>query len=96
MAKLQADLPLSPLDRDIILRTVREKWLTTKEHAAFLRLAKLKSIEAAEELAKHTKNLLTPPKRAQWVRGVHRIPTKGAMKEFKARMRGRRKGHKQS
>src|SRR5262249_47884080 len=96
IAKIQADLPLSVLDRDIILETVRKQWLTTKEHAAFLRLAQLKHVETSEELAKSTKNLLTPSQRARWVRGVHGIRTKGAMKEFKARTRGRRKGHEQS
>jgi hypothetical protein len=53
MARVQAGLPLSARDRDIILGALRKQWLTTKEHAAFLRLAKLKNIEAAEELAKH-------------------------------------------
>src|SRR5215469_8351483 len=99
MAKVQAGLPLSVLDRDIILEVLRKAWLTPKEHRAFLRLAKLKQIEVAEELAQHTVNLKTVPDRAQWVRSVYgalegktkSLPSKGALKEFKARMRNKRK-----
>jgi len=53
IAKVQAGLPLSALDRDLILEVLRKQWLTKKEHDAFLRWAKLKHIEASEELAKH-------------------------------------------
>jgi hypothetical protein len=105
MARVQAGLPLSILDRDIILRVLRKEWLTTKEHAAFLRLAKLKSIEVTEELAKRSilacpwprdpdpehQYIITRLDRARWVRKFHGFPTSKALKQFKKRERKNRR-----
>jgi hypothetical protein len=89
IAKLQAGLPLSALERDIVLRAVREQWLTKKEHAAFLRQAELKQIEATRRVAKRAKNL--KGKREGWVRKMHDFPTPEAMKQFIKRERKHRR-----
>jgi hypothetical protein len=85
IAKVQADLPLSALDRDIIIEVLRKHWLTKKEHAAFLRQAKLRAIENLKGLAKE------PAVRHLDVPAVHGFPTPEALQQFVKRERRRRR-----
>jgi hypothetical protein len=88
MAKVQAGLPLSVLDRDIILEALRKQWLTKREYAAFLRQAKLKHIEIARKVAKQAVQL---GQREQWVEETHGFPTPRALKQFVKRERKHRR-----
>jgi hypothetical protein len=72
MAKVQAGLPLSALDRDIILEVLRRQWLTKKEHSAFLRQAKRRHIETSRDLAKHG---VRYGDRERWVQTIHEFDT---------------------
>ena len=88
IAKVQAGLPLSVLDRDIILQALRKQWLTTKEHAAFLRAAELRQIDDARESLKHAKVINDAD---EWVRGVTGRKNIKAVKQFEKRERKHRR-----
>jgi hypothetical protein len=68
IAKVQADLPLSPLDRDIILEALRRYCLTRREWKAFLAQAEAAQYEAAKKIAE----LVEPRgKSHRWLRRLY-------------------------
>ena len=88
IAKVQAGLPLSIGERDLVSDTLRRQWFTAQEYNAYLRAVKLKHIEAGRLLAKHA---VEHGRREEWVRKVHGFPTPEALKEFVKRERRRRR-----
>jgi hypothetical protein len=90
MAKVQAGLPLSVLDRDIILGALRKQWLTAKEHAAFLRKAELSQIETTRELLKYAKKK-SPDDPEEWIRNMTGRRSVKAVKQFEKRERKARR-----
>jgi hypothetical protein len=88
IAKVQAGLPLSALDRDITLRVLRKQWLTTKEHAAFLRAAELRQIDVAKELLERAEKANDSD---EWLCGVTGRKTIEAVKQFEKRERKHRR-----
>ena len=100
IAKVQADLPLSIRDRDIILDVLRRSLLGPKDYAAFLRQVKLRHIETGKKLIskKHLHSGDDKPKPAVpygqqelWLQGVHGFPSRGALRQFIKRERKRRR-----
>jgi len=81
-------LPLSVLDRDIILQVLRKAWLTPKEHAAFLRQAELRQIDSAKALLKYAKTVNDP---AAWFRLITGRKSIKAVKQFEKRERKNRR-----
>jgi hypothetical protein len=68
IAKVQANLPLTVLDRDIILRALREQWLTNDEHKAFMARGELADYETAKEFARR---VAPRGQRQQWVQDLY-------------------------
>jgi hypothetical protein len=100
IAKVQADLPLSIQDRDIILEVLRRHFLGPKDYAAFLRQVKLRHIETGKKLIskKHLHSGDDKPKPAVpigqqelWLQEAHGFPTQQAFRQFKKRERKRRR-----
>jgi hypothetical protein len=96
IAKVQADLPLSVRDRDIILAVLRRNFLGAKDYAAFLRQVKLRHIETGKKLIskKHLHSGDDKPKPAVpygqqelWLQVAHGFTSRGAFRQFKKRER---------
>jgi hypothetical protein len=100
IAKVQADLPLSIADRDIILAVLRRNFLGPKDYARLLRQVRLRHIETGKKLIsrKHLHSGDDKPKPAvpfgqqeEWLQKAHGFPSQAALRQFKKRERKRRR-----
>jgi len=68
IAKVQAGMPLSFFERDMVVDALRQKWLTPKEWKAYRRQQELRQYEATKKLAHHG---VPYGRREEWVQRLY-------------------------
>jgi hypothetical protein len=85
VAKVQAGLPLSIVERDLAADALRQRWLTRKEYTAYQRWRELEHYEATKRLAHYG---VPRGQREDWVQSLYG-KSKEALKRYFIRRRTR-------
>jgi hypothetical protein len=83
IAKVQIGLPLSIIERDLVLDALRRQWLTPKEWKAYRRQLELQQYEDAKKIAQYG---VPYGQREEWVQRLYG-KSKKALTQYFSRIR---------